>query len=112
MSVRFIGKTAGAASLFRKLGREQKRGIEGEGRGETFSLLPSPPPSSICCCCCCSCFCYKTYFRAFTRSETFVTHAKARKEFNYTTGLVWDSYKTAVSLSWDTNMVDVMSCEK
>ena len=109
----YIGKTAGAASLLRKLGREQKRGMKREGRGEKFSLLPSPPPSSICCCCCCcSCFCYQTYFRAFTRSEMFVTQANVREEFNYTTGLLWDSYITAVSLFWDTNMVDVMSREK
>ena len=100
----YIGKTAGAASLLRKLGREQKRGMKSEGRGEKFSLLPSPPPSSICCCCCCSCFCYQTYFRAFPRTETFVTQANVREEFNYTTGLLWDSYITAVSLFWDTNM--------
>ena len=38
--------------------------------------------------------------------------ANVREEFNYTPGLVWDGYITVVSLSWDTNMVDVMSCEK
>ena len=100
------------SKLDEKVGTRAKRGMKSEGRGETFSLLPSPPPSSICCCCCCSCFCYQTYFRAFTRSEMFVTQANVREEFNYTTGLLWDSYITAVSLIWDTNMVDVMSREK
>lgn len=42
----------------------------------------------------------------------FVTQANVREEFNYTTGLLWDSYITAVSLIWDTNMVDMMSREK
>ena len=42
----------------------------------------------------------------------FVTQANVREEFNYTTGLLWDSYITAVSSIWDTNMVDVMSREK
>ena len=37
----YIGKTAGAASLFRKLGQEQKRGIEGEER--RFLFFPPLP---------------------------------------------------------------------
>ena len=104
-----MGKTAGIVSLLRKLRREQKRGMKGEGKGEKCCLLPPPPlPPFVVV----VVVVFAKILQAFTRSETFVTQAYVQKEFNFTTGLVWDSYIASVSLFWDINMVDVMSCEK
>ena len=110
MSAQLHRENSRRSKLVEKVGTRAKK--RNEGRGERREVFSSFPPTSSICCCCCSCLCYQTYFPAFTRSETFVTQANVRKEFNYTTGLLWDSYITAVSLFWDTSMVDVMSCEK
>ena len=106
MTLRLHGENSRCSKLVEKVEMRAKERNEGRGeRREVLSSSPPPLPPFVV-------VVSAKILQAFTRSETFVTQAYVQKEFNYTTGLVWDSCIASVSLFWDINMVDVMSCEK
>ena len=109
MTLRLHGENSRCSKLVEKVEMRAKERNEGRGeRREVLSSSPPLPPFVVVV----VVVVFAKILQAFTRSETFVTQAYVQKEFNYTTGLVWDSCIASVSLFWDINMVDVMSCEK